>query len=41
VVQAVLEGSGCSGFDDLAGEIGKVAGTILSAKITARKPASL
>ena len=41
VVQAVLEGSGCSGLDDLAGEIGKVAGTILSAKITAKKPADL
>ena len=41
VVRAVLEGSGCSGLDDLAGEIGKVAGTILSAKITARKPADL
>jgi len=38
IVLSVLEGTGASSYDDLAAEIRGVAGRVLSAKITARKP---
>lgn len=38
VVRSVLEGSGACSVEDLSAEIEAVAGRILSAKITARKP---
>ncbi len=38
IVLSVLEGTGVSSYDDLALEIRGVAGRVLSAKITARKP---
>jgi arsenite methyltransferase len=38
IVLSVLEGTGASSYDDLASEIRGVAGRVLSAKITARKP---
>jgi hypothetical protein len=37
VVVSILEGTGAS-FDDLLSEVEGVAGRVLSAKITARKP---
>ena len=38
IVLSVLEGTGASSYEDLATEIRGVAGRVLSAKITARKP---
>ena len=38
IVRSVLEGTGAASYDDLASEIRGVAGRVLSAKITARKP---
>ena len=38
IVLSVLEGTGASSYDDLSSEIRGVAGRVLSAKITARKP---
>jgi arsenite methyltransferase len=38
IVLSVLEGTGSSSYEDLATEIRGVAGRVLSAKITARKP---
>jgi hypothetical protein len=38
IVLSVLEGTGASSYDDLTTEIRGVAGRVLSAKITARKP---
>jgi len=38
IVLSVLEGTGASSHDDLSQEIREVAGRVLSAKITARKP---
>ena len=38
VVLSVLEGTGAASYEDLATEIRGVAGRVLSAKITARRP---
>ena len=38
IVLSVLEGTGASSYNDLSSEILRVAGRVLSAKITARKP---